>query len=210
MWKHTRKNRHMRIKLKSQQLVLAFSWERKVWGCLTNICEMNALKHSILPSAWRGTWWADCTSKSPKRKRAEQLSCEEWGSFYQNQIASFWIAVPLSKWRSYAVCLWAKNVPLSCVIVSKNAPKFLIKPEAPCSKSLHKPLVSRDRGDKPRTRYSLKWHSLSLFLPTPTPPPTTLAGKQLHPWKMANLSFLCGRFPEIWDKNWPRLQQWKV
>ena len=135
MWKHTRKKRHMRIKLKrwSQQLVLAFSWERKVWGCLTNICEMNALKHSILPSAWRGTWWADCTSKSPKRKRAEQLSCEEWGSFYQNQIASFWIAVPLSKWRSYAMCLWAKNVPLSCVIVSKNAPKFLIKPEAPCS-----------------------------------------------------------------------------
>ena len=104
MWKHTRKNRHMRIKLKrwSQQLVLAFPWERKVWGCLTNICEMNALKHSILPSAWRGTWWADCTSKSPKRKRAEQLSCEEWGSLYQNQIASFWIAVPLSKWRSYA------------------------------------------------------------------------------------------------------------
>ena len=93
------KNRHMRIKLKrgSQQLVLAFSWERKVWGCLTNICEMNALKHSILPSAWRGTWWADCTSKSPKRKRAEQLSCEEWGSFYQNQIAS----------PELKTCLWA-------------------------------------------------------------------------------------------------------
>ena len=90
MWKHMRKNRHMRIKLKrwSQQLVLAFSWERKLCGCLTNICEMNALKHSILPSAWRGTWWADCTSKSPKRKRAEQLSCEEWESFYQNQITS--------------------------------------------------------------------------------------------------------------------------
>ena len=107
------KNLHMRIKLKrgSQQLVLALSWERKVWGCLTNICEMNALKHSILPSAWRGTWWADCTS--PKRKRAEQLSCEEWGSYYQYQIASFWIAMPLSKWRSYAsaselkTCLWA-------------------------------------------------------------------------------------------------------
>ena len=26
--------------------------------------------------------------KSPKRKRAEQLSCEEWESFYQNQITS--------------------------------------------------------------------------------------------------------------------------
>ena len=37
-------------------------------------------------------------------------------------------------------------MPLSCVIVSKNTPKFLIKPEAPCSKSLHKPLVSQDQG----------------------------------------------------------------
>ena len=59
---------------------------------------------------------------------------------------TFWIGAPLSKWRSYEVRLWAKNAPLRCIIVSKNAPKFLIKPEAPCSKSLHKPLVSRDRG----------------------------------------------------------------
>ena len=61
---------------------------------------------------------------------------------------TFWIGAPLSKWRSYEVRLWAKNAPLRCIIVSKNAPKFLIKPEAPCSKSLHKPLVSRDQGDQ--------------------------------------------------------------
>ena len=36
--------------------------------------------------------------------------------------------------------------PLSCIIISKNAPKYLIKPEALCSKSLHKPLVSWDQG----------------------------------------------------------------
>ena len=59
---------------------------------------------------------------------------------------TFWIGAPLSKWRSYEVRLWAKNAPLRCIIVSKNAPKFLIKPEAPCSKSLHKPLVSWDQG----------------------------------------------------------------
>ena len=59
---------------------------------------------------------------------------------------TFWKGAPLSKWRSYEVRLWAKNAPLRCIIVSKNAPKFLIKPEAPCSNSSHKPLVSRDQG----------------------------------------------------------------
>ena len=64
---------------------------------------------------------------------------------------TFWIGAPLSKWRSYEVRLWAKNAPLRCIIVSKNAPKFLIKPEAPCSKSLHKPLVSRGQGGRAAT-----------------------------------------------------------
>ena len=36
--------------------------------------------------------------------------------------------------------------PLSCIIASKNTPKYLMKPEALCSKSLHKPLVSWDQG----------------------------------------------------------------
>ena len=58
--------------------------------------------------------------------------------------------------------LWAKSLlrgsvapsylratePLSCIIASKNTPKYLIKPEALCSNSLHKPLVSRDQGVK--------------------------------------------------------------
>ena len=56
--------------------------------------------------------------------------------------------------------LWAKSLlrgsvapsylratePLSCIIASKNAPKYLRKPEALCSNSLHKPLVGRDQG----------------------------------------------------------------
>ena len=67
---------------------------------------------------------------------------------------TFWIGAPLSKWRSYEVRLWAKNAPLRCIIVSKNAPKFLIKPEAPYSKSLHKPLVSRDQGERRDARRS--------------------------------------------------------
>ena len=74
-------------KVKSASEFGTFVREKK-WGWLTNICVVNALKHSILPSTWRGTWWANCTRKSPKRKRAEQLSCEEWESFYQNQITS--------------------------------------------------------------------------------------------------------------------------
>ena len=37
--------------------------------------------------------------------------------------------------------------PLSCIIITKIARNFLIKPEALCSKSLHKPLISRDQGD---------------------------------------------------------------
>ena len=36
--------------------------------------------------------------------------------------------------------------PLSCISLTKNAPKYLIKPEALCSESLHKSLISRDQG----------------------------------------------------------------
>ena len=41
--------------------------------------------------------------------------------------------------------------PLSCISLTKNAPKYLIKPEALCSKSSHKPLVSWDQGDLANT-----------------------------------------------------------
>ena len=76
---------------------------------------------------------------------------------------TFWIGAPLSKWRSYEVRLWAKNAPLRCIIVSKNAPKFLIKPEAPCSKSLHKPLVSRDQGAR-STQHQVIKYSIHVIL----------------------------------------------
>ena len=56
---------------------------------VTNTCVVNAIKHLIRPSAWRGTWWADFTKKSQKRKRAEQLSCAKWESFCHHSQSLF-------------------------------------------------------------------------------------------------------------------------
>jgi len=64
-----------------------FVREKKVRVTDKHLCS-ECSKTFILPLTWRGTWWANCTRKSPKRKRAEQLSCEEWECFYQNQITS--------------------------------------------------------------------------------------------------------------------------
>ena len=47
--------------------------------------------------------------------------------------------------------------PLSCIIITKIARNFLIKPEALCSESLHKPLISRDQGVAGTDAESLPW-----------------------------------------------------
>ena len=68
--------------------------------------------------------------------------------------------------------------PLSCIIASKNTPKYLIKPEALCSNSLHKPLVSRDQGEgggKKMPNFSPKNSDLTWEKRNRTPGATYLA-----------------------------------